>query len=131
MASSKDIVQSIYRAFAAGDVAAAFGHMDAEIEWTEAAGFPYAGTFRGHDAVIEGVFKKLGSEWQNWRAVPEEFIAEGGTVVVLGEYSGTCVATGLSFAAPFVHVWNFGGEKIKTFVQHTDTLLVNQAMKAG
>jgi ketosteroid isomerase-like protein len=131
MAGNKEIVQHIYQALSVGDIAAAFGHLDADIEWIEAAGFPYGGTYRGHTAVIDGVFKKLGSEWENWSAVPAEFVADAGTVVVIGEYSGTCRATGKSFTAPYVHVWKLAGEKVISFVQHTDTLLVDRAMKTG
>lgn len=129
--SNKEIVQSIYQAFAAGDIGAAMSRLDENIEWIEAAGFPYGGTYRGHSAVLEGVFSKLGSEWEDWRAVPAEFIADGQTVVVLGVYTGTFVATGKSFSAPYVHIWKLEDGKARYFQQHTDTLLVDRAIQAG
>ena len=33
-----------------------------EVEWTEAAGFPYAGTYRGSAEVVRNVFVRLATE---------------------------------------------------------------------
>jgi hypothetical protein len=131
MTRNKEIVQGIYRALSVGDIAGAFTNIDDHVAWIEAAGFPYGGTYRGRADVEAGVFKKLASEWEGWSAVPADFIADGQTVVVLGQYSGSYRATGKSFTAPYVHVWKLGCEKVVSFAQHTDTLLVDEAMKAG
>jgi ketosteroid isomerase-like protein len=64
---------------------------------------------------------KLAGEWDGFAAVPEEFVAQGDTVVALGEYSASFKATGKSFRAPFAHVWKLAGGKVKSFWQHTDT----------
>lgn len=40
-------------------------------------------------AVLEGFFMRLGTEWESFAAVPNEFIEGGDTVVVLGRYTGT------------------------------------------
>lgn len=131
MAKNKEIVQDIYQALSVGDISAAFSHIDEAVEWTEAAGFPYGGTYRGHVGVIEGVLKKLAAEWENWSTVPGELVADGRTVVVIGQYGGTCRATEKSFSAPYVHVWKFNDAKVISFTQHTDTLVVDAAMKTG
>jgi hypothetical protein len=39
-----------------------------DAEWTEAEGFPYAGTFVGPDAIIAGVFQRMGTERIGYRA---------------------------------------------------------------
>lgn len=121
-------VQYLYAAFAKGDMPGVLGAFAPDIEWTEATGFPYGGTFIGADAIVENVFMKLGTEWDNWAAVPEQFVTEGDTVVTLGEYSGTCKATGKSFRAPYVHVWKFRDGRVVKFNQHTDTAIVCDAM---
>lgn len=59
-----DIVRGLYEAFGRGDVPAVLGVLDENIEWTEAEGFPYGGTFHGPQAVLENVFMKLGTEWE-------------------------------------------------------------------
>src|SRR3712207_5696579 len=100
------LIRDLYDAFARGDVPAVLGALADDIAWTEADGFPYAGTYRGPQAVLEGIFMRLGGEWDGYRVVPEEIIDGGGErVVSLGTYSGTYKATGRAFQAPFAHVW--------------------------
>ena len=53
---AKDTVETVYRAFATGDVPTALGLLDDKVEWTEAAGFPYSGTYHCPQAVLAGVF---------------------------------------------------------------------------
>jgi len=128
--SNLNAVQGLYQAFAKGDVPAVIGFLDADIAWTEAEGFPYGGTYHGPNAVLTGVFMRLGTEWDGFAAVPAEFIDGGETVVVLGQYSGTYKATGKSFQANFAHVWKIKSGKAIRFVQYVDTLLVHQALQA-
>ena len=125
-----DGVKGAYDAFAKGDVPGVLGFLSADIEWTEAEGFPYGGTYKGPNAVLEGVFMRLGTEWDGFAAVPEEFIDAGDTVVALGKYSGKYKATGKSFQANFAHVWTLQEGKAVKFVQYTDTLKVHEAVQA-
>lgn len=128
MTSRTDTIASIYRAFAQGDVPTVLAAFAPTISWTEAEGFPYAGTYIGADAIVQNVFMKLGAEWDGYTVAPEEIIAQGDTVVVLGMYSGTYKATGKSFRTPFAHVWRFGGDQITSFWQHTDTAVVQKVL---
>lgn len=125
-----DGVQGVYDAFGKGDIPAVLGFLGSDIEWTEAEGFPYGGTYKGPNAVLEGVFMRLGTEWDGYAAVPDEFIDAGDTVVVLGKYSGKYKATSKSFQANFAHVWKVREGKAIRFVQYTDTLKVQEALQA-
>lgn len=124
-----ELIRSAYDAFGRGDVPGVLGIMDPAIEWTAAEGSPYAGTYRGPDAVLNEVFMKLGTEWEGFQAVPQEFVADEDKVVVLGTYSGTYRQTGRSFQAPFAHVWWIRDGKAVRFHQHTDTELVQRALR--
>lgn len=126
--SNSDLVRGLYSAFASGDVPAVLGSFDPEISWTEAAGFPYAGTYIGANAVLENVFMKLATEWEGFAAVPDEIVDGGETVVALGNYTGTFKASGKSMNVPFAHVYKFKDGKIASFVQHTDTLKVSEVL---
>lgn len=128
MTSNKDLIRGVYAAFGVGDIAAVLSVLAPQARWTEAAGFPYAGTYVGADAVLQGVFMRIGQDWDGFAAVPSEYVAEGDTVVALGEYSGRNKATGRSFVAPFVHVWKMRDGKAVSFVQHVDTVLVQRAI---
>ena len=124
-----DKIKAVYDAFAKGDIPTVLEVLSADIEWTEAEGFPYSGTYHGPNSVLDNVFMRLATEWDAYAAAPAEFIDGGDTVVVLGTYSGTYKATGKGFRAGFAHVWRIKDGKAVSFVQYTDTLLVDKALK--
>src|SRR5438045_191001 len=117
-----EIIKGLYNSFASGDVPAVLGAMAANISWTEAEGFPYAGTYIGPNAILENVFMKYATEWEGFAAVPDKFIDGGDVVVALGNYSGKYIKTGKSTSVPFAHVWTLKDGSIVKFVQYTDTL---------
>ena len=127
--SNLNKIKTVYDAFAKGDIPSVLEVLSADIEWTEAEGFPYAGTYRGQKAVLEGVFMRLGMEWEGFAAVPHEFIDGGDTIVALGKYSGVYKATNKSFQADFAHVWKLREGRAVRFVQYVDTLLVHRAVE--
>lgn len=129
MSQSSDLVRNLYAAFACGDIPTVLGALAPDAAWTESEGGPYGGTYRGADAILGGVFMKLGGEWDGFAAVPAQFVAEGDTVVVLGEYSGTFKATGRSMRAPFAHIWKLRDGRVAAFTQITDTVLHRRAME--
>lgn len=122
-------VRRLYEAFAAGDVDGIISLMSPDIEWVEAENFPYADNnpYRGPEAVLTGVFGRLGTEWQGFGAHPEEYIDGGNTVVVLGRYSGTCAATGTAMNPQMAHVLRVVDARITSFRQYVDTLAVARA----
>jgi ketosteroid isomerase-like protein len=69
---------------AAGDLQALRATLADDIFWTEAAGFPLAGTYHGPEGVTGNVMEKLQTSWDDWAATPNEFIVDGERVVVLG-----------------------------------------------
>ena len=116
-------VRSIYDAFARGDVPAALGKMDQSIEWREAENFIYAdrNPYIGPQAVLEGVFMRLGSDWEGFTVTPEEWLDAGVHVVLMGTYTGTHKATGREVRAQFAHVWSVREGRAVRFQQYTDT----------
>lgn len=128
-----DLIRAIYAAFAAGDIPGVVSRMAPDMEWNEAENFPYAdgNPYRGPDAILSGVFARLGSEWEGFAAVPEEFLDAGETIVVLGRYGGACKATGQSLDAQFAHVWRVKDGKAAQFQQYTDTLQAAQVTGAA
>jgi ketosteroid isomerase-like protein len=127
--SNLNSVKAVYEAFAKGDIFTVLGTLSPDIAWTEAEGFPYGGTYHSPKGVLEGVFMRLGSEWDGFAALPDEFIDGGDTVVVLGKYSGKYKASGNSFQADFAHVWRMQDGKAARFTQYVDTLLVHRALE--
>jgi len=119
-----DLVRAIYDAFAAGDIGGVLARMSPDIVWNEAENFPYAdgNPYCGPQAVLNGVFARIGAEWDGFEAVAEELLDAGDTIVALGRYRGTCKATGRAMDAQLAHVWRIAGGKAARFQQYTDTL---------
>jgi ketosteroid isomerase-like protein len=126
MATNKEVVEGAYASFAQGDVPAALAAMDESIAWTEADGFPLAGTYIGPQAVLEGVFMRLGEVGDEFAVLPEQLIAEGDTVVALGTYTWKHKSTGAPAEVKMAHVWTVTDGKLAAFQQHVDTLKVRE-----
>ncbi len=129
MSKNLDAVRASYESSAAGDINGILALLAPDAEWTEMAGFPYAGTYVGPDNVLANVFARLGSEWDNYQAVPEAYVDGGDTIVVYGNYRGTYLATGKYMDVRFTHVWQCEDGVAKRFEQFTDTALVQEAMR--
>ena len=125
------LVQAIYAAFGAGDVPGVVSRMSPDIVWNEAENFPYAdrNPYLGPEAILTGVFARLGTEWDGFAAIPDEYLDAGDAVVVLGRYHGTFKATGRALDAQLVHVWRVEDGKAVAFQQYTDTLQSAQVME--
>ena len=126
MGTNKDIIEGAYASFAKGDVPAALGVMADDIHWTEAEGFPLAGTYVGPQAVLEGVFMRLGEIGEGFAVVPEHFVADGDTVIALGTYGWKHKSSGEPAVVKMVHVWTMNCGKAVAFQQHVDTLRVRE-----
>ena len=124
-ATPTDTVRDFYRKLAAGDAAGALGLMAADIEWITMWHYKVQG--RGPGPVAEGLFKPLMAEWTSFSLVPTEFIADGSTVVSLGDFKGVHAATGKTSDARYAHVWTVSDGKITRFRQYIDTLAIAQA----
>jgi hypothetical protein len=133
MSANLDVIRAIYDAFRDGDVPGVVSRMAPDIVWNEAENFPYAdgNPYRGPDAILGGVFARLGSEWDGFAGVPEEFLDAGDTIIVLGRYRGTFRATGRAMDAQMVHVWRVKDGKAAAFQQYVDTLQVARATGAA
>jgi uncharacterized protein len=126
MATNKQVVEGAYASFARGDVPAALAAMADDIQWTEAEGFLLAGTYVGPQAVLEGVFMRLGEVGDDFAVVPEQFVADGDAVVVLGNYTWKHKSSGAPAEVKMVHVWTIDGGKAVAFQQHVDTVRVRE-----
>ena len=118
-----DIIRGMYDAFARGDVPAVLAVLDSDIEWREAENFLYAdrNPYIGPSAVLEGVFARLGTEWEGFAATPDSCLDAGDTVVAQGHYSGVYKGSGRPVRAQFAHILTMRGGKVIRFQQYTDT----------
>ena len=104
-------------------------HIAKNISWTEAKGFPYAGTYIGLESITQNVFKRLGSEWIDYKFTPEDYISNEDKVVAYGTYSGTYKNTNKYFEARVAHIWKLNNGKIISFEQFVDSKSVDDAIR--
>lgn len=104
-------------------------HVAKNISWTEAKGFPYAGTYIGLESITQNVFKRLGSEWIDYKFTPEDYISNEDKVVAYGTYSGTYKNTNKYFEARVAHIWKLNNGKIISFEQFVDSKSVDDAIR--
>jgi ketosteroid isomerase-like protein len=117
-------VEALYEAFARGDIATVIGAMDENIEWCEAEGNPWhpGHAFVGPQQVVDGVFTRIGQEFEDFRVVVHRFIGCGDTVVVEAQYhAASHRATGKPLDAQVAHVWDLQNGKLVHWQQYVDT----------
>ena len=124
------VVEGMYQAFAKGDVPTIIAALDAQVEWWEAENFIYddGNPYVGPDAVLKGVFMRIGSDWDGFAVSPRELLDAGDTVIGHGYYSGTYKKNGKKVRAQFAHFFTFRDGKIVKFQQYTDTAQFKQAV---
>jgi len=117
------VVETVYAAFAQGDMDRFVALMAPDVVWNEAEGNPYAdmNPYIGPEAVMSGLFGRLVRDWEDFSATPHEFVVEGDRVVVFGRYNETWKATGETIDIPFVHLWTVEDDRLVAFQQYTDT----------
>lgn len=117
------VVRGAYEAFDRGDIPAVLGMMDPNVEWveSEALAIPTRGTHVGPQQIVENVFGAVPRDWEEFVLVPEDFFADGDTVIVRGRVRAVAKASGRSMDAPFVHVFTIADGKVVRMTNHHDT----------
>ena len=128
MSTNLELIRSTYEVSSADNGRNLRAVLSPDVEWTEAEGFPYAGTYVGPEAVIAGVFHRLQTEWTGYRAQVHTYLADGDRVAAFGVYSGNYNATGTSMTSPFAHLYQLKDGKIMRMAQYVDTVLVSRAL---
>jgi ketosteroid isomerase-like protein len=128
MASNKDVIRGTYEASPSQKGERLRAALAPEASWTEAAGFPYAGTYVGFEAIAAGVFQRLATEWIDYRAQAHTYLEDGDHVAAFGVYSGTYRATGKAMTATFAHLYTLKDGKIVSMEQVVDSAMVTPAL---
>jgi ketosteroid isomerase-like protein len=125
-----EVVRRQYLASAAGDLDALRATLAPDVEWTEMAGFPLAGTYRTPEGVTTNVMEKLAADWDDWSAHDDHYVVDGEDVVVLARYTARHRATGKPLAVRVAHHFVVRGGLIVRFEQFVDTAVVREAATA-
>ena len=131
MPTHLDIIRSTYEGTSEDNGRNLLAVLAPDASWTEAAGFPYAGTYIGAEAIVAGVFKRLATEWEGYQARVHTYLADGDRVAAFGVYSGTYRATGKAMTATFAHLYRLRDGKIVSMEQFVDSHPVQLALQGA
>jgi len=123
-------VQEAYAAFGQGDIPTALSYLSNDIVW-EVPGpdvLPWAGVHKGQEAVTS-FFQTLGANAGTEHFQPEEFIAQGEMVVVLGHEKGTSPSTGRKYTNRWAHIFTMRNGKVSRFREYQDTFAMAEAFR--
>jgi ketosteroid isomerase-like protein len=123
-----DVIQKVYEAFNAGDLATVLSHLAAEADWTNygSATVPYVGHWVG-TSEIPAFFQAIAESTTDAKVTPERFFSDGDTVIALARYTATVRATGAHIDTPLAHFFTIKNGKISKWVGFSDTAAVAAA----
>jgi ketosteroid isomerase-like protein len=128
---NRQIAEKAYASFKAGDIKTLLQSMSEDVTWEtpELDNVPFSGKRRGRSEV--GEFFSTLTELMDPRSFePQEFIAEGDKVVVLGHYVWQVKANKRTFESDFAHAITVRGGQITSFHEYTDSAAVAEAFNA-
>ncbi len=126
-----DLAKQGYAAFLRGDIPGLLELMTDDIEWvihSPAEASPTGGTYRGKAGVADW-FRKLGEHYEFETFSPDEFVASGDKVVVLGHEARRLKATGRRGEFDWVHILTYRQGKLARFDMFSDSYTEAQLWK--
>jgi steroid delta-isomerase-like uncharacterized protein len=126
------LVDNLYKAFSAGDIPTVLASMDANIVWNEAEGNDYAdgNPYIGPDAVLKGVFERVGAEHEYFNLVDIQLHdMSNNQVLATLRYNGKLKKNGATFDTQVAHLWTLKNGKAIAFQQYVDTKQLAEARR--
>ena len=122
------LVQETYQCFKTGDIRSVLNVLAEDVLWElpDMANVPFAGSWRGRQQVGT-FFHRLAETQDVIEFEPEEFIAKGDKVVVLGRFTMRVKATARDSRSAWVHVWTVADGKFSHVREYVDSLAVSRA----
>ncbi|SDG77657.1 nuclear transport factor 2 family protein [Psychroflexus sediminis] len=123
------VIDQLYKAFSAGEIPKVLELMDENIVWNEAEGNAYAdgNPYIGPEAVLNGVFARVGSEYEFFNLQDIELHNMRDNQVLATLRYDAKHNNGNSFNAQVAHLWTLSDAKITAFQQYVDTKKLHDA----
>lgn len=123
------LIQSMYDAFARGDIQTIMDHLTDDVEWIAEgpSSVAYFGKMKGPADVQSKFFGGLAGTQEDMKLTISDYIAQGDGVATFGRYSARVKATGKRFDAPVGHLFRIRDGKVTKFVNMADTAAVAAA----
>lgn len=126
------VIDSAYAAFAVGEIPKVLAAMDAKVVWNEAESNAYAdgNPYIGPDAVLNGVFARIGAEHDYFKLVDIQLHEmSNNQVLATLRYDAKVKKNGATYNAQAAHLWTLKDGKVTNFQQFVDTKKLSDAFK--
>ncbi|WP_273277357.1 ester cyclase [Maribacter polysiphoniae] len=124
-------INTLYKAFAAGDIPAVLASMDPKVVWHEAEGNAYAdgNPYKGPEAVSNGVFARIGKDYDYFNlAQIQLYEMAGNQILATLRYQAKSKKNGTVIDAQVAHHWFLKNGKVIGFQQYVDTKQLAKAV---
>lgn len=124
-------IETLYAAFAVGDVPTVLAGLDENVVWNEAEGNVYAdgNPYIGPQAVLYGVFARIGADYEYFNLVNIELHEMfNNKVLATLRYQAKLKNNGATYDAQVAHFWTLKDGKAISFQQYLDTKKVADAI---
>jgi ketosteroid isomerase-like protein len=123
-----EIIQRLYTSFRERDYPTFRKLCSPDIQWIQSPGFPGGATYKGTDAIIEGVFERNDALWDDFRFELESIHEAGEVVTVIGHYTGKNATTNEPFSASAAHIYDVKDGAIQRFRMFADTHILHRSL---
>ncbi|WP_310379818.1 nuclear transport factor 2 family protein [Flavobacterium sp.] len=123
-------IETLYAAFAVGDIPTVLAALDEKVVWNEAEGNKYAdgNPYIGPQAVLNGVFARIGADYEYFNLVNIELHEmSNNKVLATLRYQAKLKKNGATYDAQVAHLWTLKDTKAIAFQQYLDTKNVADA----
>jgi uncharacterized protein len=124
-------IETLYAAFAVGDVPKVLAGLDEKVVWNEAEGNMYAdgNPYIGPQAVLNGVFARIGADYEYFNLINIELHEMfNNQVLATLRYQAKLKNNGATYDAQVAHFWTLKNGKAIAFQQYLDTKKVADAI---
>ncbi len=122
-----ELIKKFYQAFKNKDMKIIKELCDENIEWNTLKGMPHGGKYVGLEAIFDDYFANMLSNFNEFHAIPQEYIESKDQITVIGRYQGVS-KKGKTFDVPFSHFYDIVDNKILKFRQFTDTKTLHDSL---
>lgn len=125
-------IRDIYAAFSRGDIPSILSHLSDDVKWHThlEQTVPWAGDYSGISRV-PAFFQAISDSVDVLGFDPEEFVANGDTVVSLGWFACRPKSTGKSVRTKWIFVWKFDGGRVTSYEQFHEPALADAFKKTA
>lgn len=129
--SSKEIVGELIDAIATSDADKLLGTLADDVTWTFFGSHRFAGTFRGKNELMTGLFAVVGEVLEDGiKLHVKSIVVDGGQVIVEGKGQARSKA-GLDYNNDYCLAFDVVGDKIQHVREYLDSELVTKVFGRG